>query len=259
MKASKVFLQLIVILLLASSVFNAHSQDCDNITLKDGSEIKAIVKEVRLNEIAYKKCNFLDGPLFLVAKSEVFMIKYKNGDKEVFKGNPLENTPVNKPESVKPPREKREANDNFAFFMTGSVGYNRLINVFNLNLYSYNLFGPAVTFGSRWRFGDKQNTFRPGINVSTKIGAYFERNRMNLNVSIINIGFVGNIRINNEQHFEAIFSLGPAFSTRNSFGLNINPGIKYRVNKMLFGLEASFMSRNNVRSSVYSLCIGMEF
>lgn len=59
------------------------SQNCDNIIFKDGTEISAIVEEIRLNEISYKKCENIGGPTYVASKSEIFMIRYKNGTKEV--------------------------------------------------------------------------------------------------------------------------------------------------------------------------------
>ena len=56
----------------------------DVITNKNGDETKAKVIEVGQTEIKYKKYTNLNGPIFTVSKSEVFMIKYENGEKEVF-------------------------------------------------------------------------------------------------------------------------------------------------------------------------------
>jgi len=52
--------------------------------MRNGEEIKAKVQEVGISEIKYKKVDNLTGPLYTVLKSEVFIIKYENGTKEVF-------------------------------------------------------------------------------------------------------------------------------------------------------------------------------
>jgi hypothetical protein len=65
----------------------AFAQDCDIIILQDGSEIQCIVQEVGVNEVAYKKCDFIEGPLYKLLKNDVFIIKYKNGDKDVFQAS----------------------------------------------------------------------------------------------------------------------------------------------------------------------------
>lgn len=56
----------------------------DTITLKNGEEIEAKVLEITPDIIKYKKFNNLDGPTISILKSEVFMIKYENGTKDVF-------------------------------------------------------------------------------------------------------------------------------------------------------------------------------
>jgi hypothetical protein len=55
----------------------------DIIMLKDGQEIKAKVTEITLTEIKYKLFEHLDGPTRTAAKSDVFVIIYENGTREV--------------------------------------------------------------------------------------------------------------------------------------------------------------------------------
>ena len=59
----------------------------DFIVLKTGEEIKSKVTEITSNEIKYKKFDNLEGPAYSVNKSTVFMIKYKNGTKDII--NPI--------------------------------------------------------------------------------------------------------------------------------------------------------------------------
>jgi hypothetical protein len=58
--------------------------DCDEIILKNGEVISAKVTDVGVDEIKYKKCDNPTGPNYSILKSEVFMIKYANGTKDVF-------------------------------------------------------------------------------------------------------------------------------------------------------------------------------
>ena len=60
----------------------------DIITFKNGDEIKSKVIEVTPDLIKYKKWENQDGPIYSSNKSEVFMVKYANGTKDVFKDNP---------------------------------------------------------------------------------------------------------------------------------------------------------------------------
>jgi hypothetical protein len=61
---------------------NSFSQDM--ITKKTSEDIKAKVIEVTINEIKYKKFDNLNGPLFTLLKSDVLMIRYENGSKDIF-------------------------------------------------------------------------------------------------------------------------------------------------------------------------------
>tara|TARA_B110000003_G_scaffold217137_1_gene216649 strand:+ start:1141 stop:1662 length:522 start_codon:yes stop_codon:yes gene_type:complete len=57
---------------------------CDNIILINGEEISAKVIEINPDFIKYKKCDNLDGPLISIYKSEVLMLRYKDGSKDLF-------------------------------------------------------------------------------------------------------------------------------------------------------------------------------
>ena len=69
-------------LLLTVCAFSAKAQDV--IMLKNGQEIKAKVHEITQLEIKYKLFEHLDGPLRTVIKSDVFVVIYENGTREVF-------------------------------------------------------------------------------------------------------------------------------------------------------------------------------
>ena len=56
----------------------------DIIILKSGEEIKALVQEVGLNELKYKKFENPNGPVYTLQKTNVFMVRYENGEKDVF-------------------------------------------------------------------------------------------------------------------------------------------------------------------------------
>lgn len=71
------------ILIAVFASINSFSQDI--ITLKTGDEIISKVLEVTTDQIKYKKWDNIEGPTYTSLKSEVFMIKYQNGTKDVFK------------------------------------------------------------------------------------------------------------------------------------------------------------------------------
>ena len=74
----KRIISLLVLLALANISF---SQDV--IMKKNGDEIKSKVEELTDEVIKYKKFDNLEGPSYSIPKSEVFIIKYSNGTKEV--------------------------------------------------------------------------------------------------------------------------------------------------------------------------------
>ena len=55
----------------------------DVIILKNGNEINSKIIEITLSEIKYKKIDNIDGPTITFPKSDVLMIKYANGTKDI--------------------------------------------------------------------------------------------------------------------------------------------------------------------------------
>ena len=68
--------------LIAISI-TAFSQDV--ITQKTGEDIQSKILEVNQNGVKYKKFDNLDGPTFTLLKSNILMIRYENGTKDIFK------------------------------------------------------------------------------------------------------------------------------------------------------------------------------
>lgn len=65
---------------------SAFAQDI--IICRNGDEISSKVLKISKTEIEYKKWANQDGPTYTLEKAEVFMIKYQNGEKDVFKEEP---------------------------------------------------------------------------------------------------------------------------------------------------------------------------
>ena len=76
---------LVISLILAGAVA-ALAQDI--ITTKDGTDIKAKILEVTSTEVKYKRASNPDGPTFTIAKSEILIVRYANGENEIFKDTP---------------------------------------------------------------------------------------------------------------------------------------------------------------------------
>ena len=64
------------------NVTSAMAQDI--ITLKTGDDIDALIEKVGAEEIEYKRWDNQTGPVYVVKKNEIFMIKYRNGSKDLF-------------------------------------------------------------------------------------------------------------------------------------------------------------------------------
>lgn len=77
----------------------------DVIILKNGDELKAFVLEVLPDVIKYKKAENEKGPTYTENKGNVFMIKYKNGTKDVFNNQSL---PTSTPVKTNPEEAKKE-------------------------------------------------------------------------------------------------------------------------------------------------------
>ena len=60
----------------------AHAQDL--LTKRSGEEVQVKVLEITPLEIKYRRTDNPDGPLISVYKTDVFMVRYANGAKEVF-------------------------------------------------------------------------------------------------------------------------------------------------------------------------------
>ncbi len=75
------------------SITSGTAQDL--IIKRNTEEIPAKVFEVTPTEIKYKRADHLDGPTFIIPKSEVFMIRYENGTNDIFYAeNPEPETPA---------------------------------------------------------------------------------------------------------------------------------------------------------------------
>lgn len=89
--------KLFILFLLAIVTVGVFAQD--TITKRNGEEILAKVLNINDTEINYLKWNNQNGPTYTIAISNVFMIKYENGEKDVFgqEDAPAAQNPANTP------------------------------------------------------------------------------------------------------------------------------------------------------------------
>ena len=74
------------------SLFVVIAAAQDIITQNDGTDIKAKVTEVGLDQISYKKYSNPNGPTYIISKADVLMITFENGEREVYASNFETNT-----------------------------------------------------------------------------------------------------------------------------------------------------------------------
>ena len=70
----------IITMLLFTNIITSQ----DVITKKTGEDIQSKIIEVTQNEVKFKKFDNIDGPIFSMLKSEILMVRYKNGTKDIF-------------------------------------------------------------------------------------------------------------------------------------------------------------------------------
>jgi hypothetical protein len=75
----KIFLT-VLFLVVMFSFTNAQ----DLLIMNNGTEMRVKVQEFTVNEIKFKKWENIEGPLYTLLKTDVFMIKYENGSKDTF-------------------------------------------------------------------------------------------------------------------------------------------------------------------------------
>jgi len=117
------------------------SDSCDIIFLNNGDEVFGKVLEITLTEVKYKRCDNLNGPLISISKSDVFMVKYPNGKKDVIKSP----EPPKKSEVINKAIETPPQNEGIIFSGGGAIGC--LIGLFGifapLPIFLLTLFGLA--------------------------------------------------------------------------------------------------------------------
>jgi hypothetical protein len=105
-------------LFVALAVFEVSLNAQDIITKSNGEELKVKVLEVTQNEVKYKRFDQQDGPIFTISKSEIFMLKYQNGSKDIFS----ESTNSNNSEANKNDMSQKGKDDAKTFYKGKNSG-----------------------------------------------------------------------------------------------------------------------------------------
>lgn len=99
---------LLIVLVIGLSMNLLKAQD--TLYLKNGEFIVGKVLEVNPTEVKYKKAQIMDGPIYVSYKSDIALIQYKNGFKEVFTPSMSQMPGVSQPVNIQPAAEpKKEA------------------------------------------------------------------------------------------------------------------------------------------------------
>lgn len=121
-------------------LFSIMSFAQDVITKLDGTELQTKVLEVGINDIRYRDYSNPDGPVYVISKAEVFMIKYENGTKDIIK---KEQTPVS-PAAVTPPVSSQEY----------TISPNTIRKTRNAGIIGYAMAAPIVGLATTAAFAE---------------------------------------------------------------------------------------------------------
>ncbi len=130
---------LLVAFLLSTRLFSQ-----DTLYTTEGNVIQGKVTEITKDDIKYKKASNPDGPIYIISKSDVVVIEYKNGVKDVF-SKPSGNNEIN---------NQSQANNNTNYPQSGNPVYINPRPAVNI------VVGAAPFFGYRpWGWGWGHNYY----------------------------------------------------------------------------------------------------
>lgn len=125
----KKYMKILTIIFCVSLFNNLNAQDL--ITLKTGEEVKSKVLEVGSTEVKYKKFENIQGPTYTILKSDIFMIKYENGVKEVI--NSVENRGNGNQENTTKSEVKKDVQEGIDQYRA-SEDYNKYNKIYHQKL-----------------------------------------------------------------------------------------------------------------------------
>lgn len=129
-------------ILFLSLSFGIHAQDV--IIKKNGEELKTKVVEVSKDEIKYRMWDYLDGPIYKISTSEIFMVKYQNGKKDVITSD----TKLQKNDGKKYPRYQGEINAGYALGLDGAADRVIFETIHGVRINKYVFAGIGIGFNS---------------------------------------------------------------------------------------------------------------
>lgn len=238
-------MKLILSLFFISYSLSLLSQnECDVIIKTNGDEIKAIVKEVGLEIIAFVKCENIDGPSYKLQREEIFMIRFKDGSNETF-NNKSTSDPMGQPNSLELTKDKNSISHSkelgidlmFAYssslYTTGTIGIGAKYG-FPL-LEGSVVLGPSLRYHRTWTnnpFNSNNsstgfNIFGGGGFIHYRFANYFFTGAEIelLRSPYTNNGFLSNT----SSKWVPTFLIGGGFSGLISESIRLNAGVMYDI------------------------------
>jgi hypothetical protein len=228
----------------------AYSQDILYTTA--GSKLKGRVTEINLKDIKYKDFSNLDGPTYVIAKTDIVLIQYSNGTTEVINDNPntlapkiTETvTPVEKP-SEKPVYKPFDRNDPYA---KAKKPEKKDFNLYYLNNNVLSINALALANGDVTLMYDRDLlnnhislTFLGGYSFNSRTGA------LNL--------FIRDSKDNAKKKYDAGFGIN--FMPRNTKRVQYFAGVllKYMAYDYLSVTDTANNQKNYQKASAYQLAV----
>lgn len=112
------FFRIFLLLILISR--GLVSQDI--VYTSTGNKIKAKVTEINLTDIKYKDFSNLNGPTYVIPKSDVVLIEYQNGYRDIINANPKDYAPA----KIKEPSPEAKEKPNLHSFNKNLISINAL-------------------------------------------------------------------------------------------------------------------------------------
>lgn len=208
-----------LLFLLTSTVF---MQAQDVITKHDGEDIQAKILEVNQNEIKYKRSNNPDGPTFTISKSEVLMVRYADGSKDLFNTTPQQ--PVVQQQPATQPRQQQtyQPAQQQAYQQPAAQPRN-------------NTAQPDGTFA-----GEMRNMFRKDPNASISYGIRAGFNLSSFRGTFVN-SYIDEMDGDNSAKFKTRpgFQIGAIVDIPVTYGFYIQPGLYFTTRGARFVVKES--------------------
>lgn len=228
----------------------AYSQDVLYTTA--GSKLKGKVTEINLKDIKYKDFNNLEGPTYVIAKTDVVLIQYSNGTTEVINDNP--NTlapkitatvaPVEKPIETAAPKPF-DKNDPYA---KGKKGEKKDYNLYYLNSNMISINALALANGDVTVMYDR-DLFQGKMSLSFLGGYSFNRRMGGLNL------YIADAKDGAKKKFDAGFGIN--YMPRNTKRVQYFVGVltKYMAYDYLNVVDTTNNQKNYRKENAYQLAI----